>query len=284
MALEIVAVPAFADNYLWLVHDDASGETAVVDPGDPAPVLAEAERRGWTIGQVWNTHWHPDHVAGIPEIKAGGAVVTGPAAEAARIPTLDRTVAEGDMVALGEHRAAVIETPGHTLGHVVFHFAEAGLLFSGDTLFAMGCGRLFEGTPAQMSASLAKLMALPDDTLVYCAHEYTQSNARFAVTAEPTNIALASRVIEIDAARAARRWLSFAIVPSDPHAQTTTVRSTSVRAAATCPGSLESSTTSGRPAAPQTTSAASDEPLVPVPPLRVDRGLMTRLRELLTGK
>ncbi|HEX8383378.1 MAG TPA: MBL fold metallo-hydrolase, partial [Sphingomonas sp.] len=148
--LEVVRVPVLSDNYAWLVHDPVSGETLAVDPGEAGPMLDVAALRGWRIGQVWTTHWHPDHVGGNAELRALGAVVTGPAAEAARIPTLDRTVAEGDEVMLGAHRATVIETPGHTLGHIVFHFAEAGLLFSGDTLFAMGCGRLFEGDAAQM--------------------------------------------------------------------------------------------------------------------------------------
>jgi hydroxyacylglutathione hydrolase len=200
--LEVVRVPLLSDNYAWLVHDPASGETLAIDPGAAEPMLDAAAARGWRIGQVWTTHWHPDHVAGIPEIKAGGAVVTGPAAEAARIPTLDRTVAEGDTLTLGDHRAAVMETPGHTLGHIVFHFAEAELLFSGDTLFAMGCGRLFEGTPAQMFGAMRRLAELPDETDVYCGHEYTQSNGRYALTLEPGNADLVDRMAEVDALRA----------------------------------------------------------------------------------
>jgi hydroxyacylglutathione hydrolase len=200
--LEVVRVPLLSDNYAWLVHDPASGETLAIDPGEAAPMLAAAAARGWRISQAWATHWHPDHIAGIPEIKVGGAVVTGPAAEAARIPTLDHTVAEGDTVALGGHRATVIETPGHTLGHVVFHFAEAGLLFSGDTLFAMGCGRLFEGTAEQMFGAMQRLAKLPDGTGVYCGHEYTQSNGRYALTVEPDNAALTARMAEVDALRA----------------------------------------------------------------------------------
>lgn len=200
--LEVVRVPVLSDNYAWLVHDPASGETLAVDPGEAGPVLAAAAARGWRIGQVWATHWHPDHVAGIPEIKAGGAVVTGPAAEAARIPTLDRTTAEGDELSLGEHRAAVMGTPGHTAGHVVFHFAAAGLLFTGDTLFAMGCGRLFEGTAAQMFGNMQRLAALPDDCQVYCGHEYTASNARFALTVDPDNAELRARAAEVEALRA----------------------------------------------------------------------------------
>ncbi|PAX08264.1 hydroxyacylglutathione hydrolase [Sphingomonas lenta] len=200
--LEVVRVPVLSDNYAWLVHDHASGETLAVDPGEAGPVLSAAAERGWRIGQVWATHWHPDHVAGIPEIKAGGAVVTGPAAEAARIPTLDRTVAEGDAVTLGEHRAAVMEAPGHTAGHIVFHFDEAGLVFTGDTLFAMGCGRLFEGTVQQMFGAMRRLAELPDGTQVYCGHEYTQGNGRFALSVEPDNQALRARMVEVDALRA----------------------------------------------------------------------------------
>lgn len=200
--LEVVRVPVLSDNYAWLVHDAASGETVAVDPGEAGPVLDAAAARGWRIGQVWATHWHPDHVAGIPEIKAQGAVVTGPAAEAARIPTLDRKVAEGDAVLLGGHRAAVMETPGHTAGHIVFHFAEPGLLFTGDTLFAMGCGRLFEGTAAQMFANMRRLAELPGETQVFCGHEYTQSNGRFALAVEPDNAHLPARMVEVDALRA----------------------------------------------------------------------------------
>lgn len=200
--LEVVRVPVLSDNYAWLVHDPASGETLAVDPGEAGPVLDAAAERGWRIGQVWATHWHPDHVGGIPEIKARGAVVTGPAAEAARIPTLDRTVAEGDVVTLGEHRAAVMETPGHTAGHIVFHFAEDGLVFTGDTLFAMGCGRLFEGTAEQMFGNMRRLAELPGETKVFCGHEYTQSNGRYALSVEPENADLVARMGEVDALRA----------------------------------------------------------------------------------
>jgi hydroxyacylglutathione hydrolase len=191
--MEIVAVPAFADNYLWLVHDQTSGETAVVDPGDPAPVLAEADRRGWTITQVWNTHWHPDHTGGNVAIKeATGARISGPGSE--NIPGRDVALGEGDEVRLGNHRGRVIEVPGHTLGHIALVFDEDGVTFVGDTLFAMGCGRLFEGTPQQMYRSLQRIAALPEATRLYCAHEYTLSNARFSAHAEPDNPAIADRL------------------------------------------------------------------------------------------
>src|SRR6185503_15134411 len=154
--LDIVPVPAFSDNYLWLVHDEVSGETAVVDPGDAAPVLAEAERRGWAIDQVWNTHWHRDHTGGNLAIKqASGARVSAPAAE--DIPGRDVALAEGDEVRIGCHVGRVIEVPGHTLGHIALIFDDDRIAFVGDTLFAMGCGRLFEGTPAQMYRSLQRL-------------------------------------------------------------------------------------------------------------------------------
>jgi hydroxyacylglutathione hydrolase len=200
--LQIVAVPAFSDNYLWLVHDEASGETAVVDPGDAAPVLAEAEKRGWTIGQVWNTHWHPDHTGGNITVKqATDARISGPAEE--NIPGRDVGLGEGDEVRLGEHVGRVIAVPGHTLGHIAIVFDEDRTAFVGDTMFAMGCGRLFEGTPKQMYESLQRIASLPDDTRLYCAHEYTLSNARFATHAEPGNRDVTARLTEVEELRAA---------------------------------------------------------------------------------
>lgn len=200
--LEVVRVRVLSDNYAWLVHDPASGETLAVDPGEAEPVLQAAATRGWQIGQVWTTHWHPDHVGGNAALREQGAIVTGPAAEAARIPTLDRTVAEGDVIALGKHRAQVLETPGHTAGHIVFYLADAGLIFTGDTLFAMGCGRLFEGTAAQMFDNMRRLAELPDATRVFCGHEYTQSNGRYALSVEPDNPELVGRMAEVDRLRA----------------------------------------------------------------------------------
>lgn len=198
--LEIVPVPAFSDNYLWLVHDRDSGETAVVDPGDAEPVLAELERRNWKLTQVWNTHWHPDHTGGNVAVKeATGAQVSGPSG--GKIPGIDVELREGDRVQLGGHTGRVIEIPGHTLDHIGIVFDEPGVAFVGDTIFAMGCGRLFEGTPQQMHESLQRLAQLPEETKLYCAHEYTLSNARFAVHAEPANDAVAQRLRAVEEMR-----------------------------------------------------------------------------------
>ena len=200
--LEVVRIPVLNDNYVWLLHDDASKETVVVDPAVAGPVLEAAQQRGWTISQIWNTHWHGDHVGGNAAIKAAtGCTITGPAAEAEKIGTLDRMVREGDSVRIGAHRAAVLAVPAHTAGHVAYHLADDHMIFVGDTLFAMGCGRLYEGTAAQMFANMQRLAELPDDTIVYCAHEYTQSNGRFALTVEPDNAALHTRMAQVDAAR-----------------------------------------------------------------------------------
>mgnify|MGYP000916816309 CR=1 FL=1 len=185
--LQVVRVPVLSDNYVWLLHDDASGETVAVDPAVAEPVL----------------HWHGDHVGGNAAIKAAtGCRITGPAAEAAKIGTLDRQVGEGDQVRIGDHVATVMEVPAHTAGHIAYHLADDGIIFVGDTLFAMGCGRLFEGTADQMFANMVRFASLPDDTTVYCAHEYTQGNGRFALTVEPDNQALIARMREVDAARA----------------------------------------------------------------------------------
>lgn len=202
MALEIVRIPVLSDNYVWLVHEPTSGETMVVDPAVAVPVLAEAELRDWKITQIWNTHWHPDHTGGNAEIKAAtGCTITGPAAEESRIPTLDVQVKEGDVVRFGSVEAQVIDVPAHTAGHIAYHFATEQAAFVGDTLFAMGCGRLFEGTAEQMYSNMRKLEALGDDTAIYCAHEYTLSNGRFALTVEPANLPLIERVNEVTAMR-----------------------------------------------------------------------------------
>ena len=201
--LDVVLVPALGDNYIYLLCEPASATVAVVDPGDTGPVLAELDRRGWSLDLIINTHHHGDHVAGNGALKQRfGAPVVGPRADASRIRGLDRGVGEGDTIQVGDQIGVVIETPGHTSGHIAVHFADSRALFCGDTLFAMGCGRLFEGTPAQMWASLQKLRDLPGDTRVYCGHEYTQKNAQFALSLEPDNTVLQSRVAHIDRLRA----------------------------------------------------------------------------------
>lgn len=202
MSLEVVRIPVLDDNYVWLARETITGEVLVVDPAVAEPVLAKANELGWKITQIWNTHWHPDHTGGNAEIKAAtGCTITGPAAEFDRIPTLDVQVLGGDVVRFGEATAVVMDVPAHTSGHIAYHFADDQVVFVGDTLFAMGCGRLFEGTAAQMFDNMARLSALPDDTAVYCAHEYTQSNGRYALFAEPENAAIIARMAEVDRAR-----------------------------------------------------------------------------------
>lgn len=201
--LEILRIPVLSDNYVWLVHDPDSAETVVIDPAVADPVLEAADARGWAITAIWNTHWHPDHIGGNAGIKAKtGCEVIAPAAEADKIVTADRLVKEGDTVAIGEHVARVMEVPAHTAGHIAYHLADDAVIFVGDTLFAMGCGRLFEGTAEQMFANMGRLKALPPETQVYCAHEYTQSNGRYALVAEPDNADIRARMVEVDAARA----------------------------------------------------------------------------------
>jgi hydroxyacylglutathione hydrolase len=202
--LDIHMFPCLADNYGYLLHDADSGVTAAVDSPDADAILAELAALGWRLTHILNTHHHSDHAGGNLELKRRTAcTIVGPKADAARIPGLDQAVGEGDVVVLGSHRATVHDTPGHTRGHIVYHFADARAAFVGDTLFAMGCGRLFEGTPNQMWSSLQKILRWPDDTRVYCAHEYTQANARFALTVEPHNEALRARAAAVAKLRAA---------------------------------------------------------------------------------
>ena len=200
--LEIVRIPVLNDNYVWLAHEPVQNLTAVVDPAVADAPLAEAAKRGWTITHILNTHHHGDHVGGNEEIKAAtGCTIVGPRADRDRIPGIDIEVGDGDTYDFGAARADVFDVPGHTRGHIAYWFAESDALFCGDTLFILGCGRMFEGTADQMWTSLGKLRALPDSANVYCAHEYTQANARFAVTVDPKNDALLARAREIDAAR-----------------------------------------------------------------------------------
>ncbi|MGH7014728.1 MAG: hydroxyacylglutathione hydrolase [Stellaceae bacterium] len=203
MTLEIQPIPALRDNYVYLLREPKSGAVGAVDPSVAAPVLAALKQRGWTLTHVINTHHHPDHTGGNLELKAATqAIVVGPLADKTRIPGIDVAVGDGDTFKFGDAAATVFDVPGHTRGHIAYWFKDAQALFSGDTLFLMGCGRLFEGTPQQMWASLGKLKKLPPETRVYCGHEYTQANARFALTVEPGNAALAARARRVDNLRA----------------------------------------------------------------------------------
>jgi hydroxyacylglutathione hydrolase len=200
MPLTVRQFPCLSDNYGFVIRDEASDKTATIDTPDAAAVLSELKRAGWSLDFILNTHWHPDHAGGNAEIKAAtGATIVGPA-EVARIAPLDRIVADGDKVDLGETRFEVIGCGGHTLGHISYFDAKTHIAFVGDTLFALGCGRLFEGTAEQMWTSLQRLAALPDDTRVYCAHEYTASNARFALTVD-SGPELKARAMAVFAAR-----------------------------------------------------------------------------------
>jgi hydroxyacylglutathione hydrolase len=198
MPLEVHQFPCLDDNYGFLLHDSESGETACIDTPDADAYLVEAANRGWTITQIWNTHWHPDHAGGNDEIKRlTGCTVTAPEVDAPRIAAVDRTVRDGDRVRIGRQEAQVIDVGGHTHGHVAYHLPQASVAFVGDSLFALGCGRMFEGTPPQFWASLSRLATLPPETTLYCAHEYTASNARFAVHVDPQNPALTAYAAEV---------------------------------------------------------------------------------------
>ncbi|NBA95941.1 hydroxyacylglutathione hydrolase [Pseudomonas sp. R5(2019)] len=205
--IQIDALPAFSDNYIWLLQDDATRRCAVVDPGDAEPVLAWLKAHAdWQLEAILITHHHHDHVGGVERLKqATGATVFGPRAES--IPARDRDLADNDTLEVLGLRLQVIAVPGHTLGHIAYYHprAAAPLLFCGDTLFAAGCGRLFEGTPEQMHASLSRLASLPDDTLVFCTHEYTLSNLRFACAVEPENPHVLRRFDEVQQLRQQNR-------------------------------------------------------------------------------
>ncbi len=205
-ALEIVLLPCLADNYCVLLHEPDSGQTAAIDAPSAAAVKAALAERGWRLNHIFVTHHHTDHTAGIEELKAFyGAAVTGPEAEAERIAGLTRLVSAASTLDFAGHPIRVLETPGHTLGHVTYHFADDGVAFTGDTLFSMGCGKIFEGDPEMMWDSVSKIAALPDATNIYCGHEYTLGNARFALTIEPENEALKARLAEVEALRVAGR-------------------------------------------------------------------------------
>jgi hydroxyacylglutathione hydrolase len=203
MPLEIVTVPCLTDNYAWLAHDAATGATAVIDVPETSPILNALDARGWKASHILITHHHDDHIAGVRALAgATGARVIGAAADAHRLPHLDEALAEGDRVRIGLDEGRVIAVPGHTTGHIAFHFPDSRVVFTADSLMSCGCGRLFEGTPTQMWDSLSKLMRLPPDTLVCSGHEYTQSNLRFAESVDADNAELKDRAARVAAARA----------------------------------------------------------------------------------
>lgn len=201
--LQIEMFPCLDDNYGFLLHDQDAGLTATIDTPDPSAIDAELSRRGWQLTHIFNTHHHGDHAGGNLELKhKHGCTIVGARVDAARIPGIDVEVGEGERFDFGGYAICVNETPGHTKGHIVYYVPDAGAAFVGDTLFAMGCGRLFEGTPEQMWASLEKILSWPDDTVIYCAHEYTLSNGRFAMSVEPRNQALIERMSDVESKRA----------------------------------------------------------------------------------
>jgi hydroxyacylglutathione hydrolase len=202
VTVTVTAIPMLTDNYSWLIKDSTTGKFGIIDPAEAAPAIAAIDAAGGKLDFIFLTHHHGDHIDGAPELaKRYGAKIIGNAADAHRLPKLDIAVREGDEVPFGAASARVIDTPAHTLGHIAYYFADGGLLFCGDTLFSLGCGRLFEGTAADMYESLQKFAELPPETLVCAGHEYTQSNAKFAISVDPENTALQSRAKEIDALR-----------------------------------------------------------------------------------
>ncbi|MEO1045487.1 MAG: hydroxyacylglutathione hydrolase [Pseudomonadota bacterium] len=203
MPLHVHQFPCLSDNYGFLLHDDMSGETAAIDTPDADEYLKQAENKGWRISHIWNTHWHPDHAGGNQAIKdATGCTIIAPRGDGARIPVYDHQVDPGDTVKLGDHEAHVMDVSGHTLGHIAYHLPDSEIAFVGDSIFALGCGRMFEGTPEMMWSTMLRLRDLPDNTTLYCAHEYSQANARFATHIDPDNTALEDYSAHIDALRA----------------------------------------------------------------------------------
>lgn len=206
MALTLKTIPCLNDNYAFLLHDAATGATALIDAPEPAPILAALATEGWQLTDILLTHHHDDHIAATQALVAAtGAKVWGAAKDASRLPPLDHALQEGDHITICGETVQILDVSGHTINHIAFHFPASAMAFTGDSLMAMGCGRLFEGTPAQMWHSLQKLMALPPQTLICSGHEYTASNARFAASLDLHNPALTSRITDITAARAANR-------------------------------------------------------------------------------
>lgn len=206
VSLIVALIPCLADNYCVLLHHPDSGATAAIDAPDGNAIKAALSERGWRLTHIFVTHHHNDHTAGIPALKAFyGAVVIGPEAEESRIPGLSQTVTPRSELSFAGQRVTVIDTPGHTLGHVAYYLPDSSLVFTGDTLFSLGCGRMFEGDAKGMLGALTRIAALPDDTLIYCGHEYTLANGRFAMTVEPENDVLKARFKEVEALRASGR-------------------------------------------------------------------------------
>lgn len=209
--LKIIQLPVLIDNYIYIIHESESGETAVIDPAVPEPVLAVLKEKGWSLKFIFNTHHHWDHVGANLELKEKtNCQVLASGEGGSQIPGVDRRLKEGDKIKLGGQKGEVIFTPGHTKDHIVLYFESSHILFCGDTLFSMGCGRLFEGTVEQMWHSLQKIKSLPKETQLYCTHEYTQTNGRFALTLEPNNVLLQQRISQVDKLRADKK----ATVPS----------------------------------------------------------------------
>lgn len=202
MTLELVTIPCLSDNYAFVIREEESGKVALVDAPESGPIIAELEARGWGLDDILLTHHHPDHIDGVPDLVAKyGAKVTGAAVDAHRLPPLDHAVADGDTILFGNSVAHILDVSGHTVGHIAFHFANDNIVFSADSLMALGCGRLFEGDAAMMWTSMQKFVAMPDQTVVCSGHEYTSSNAAFALTIEPDNADLIARVADIKATR-----------------------------------------------------------------------------------
>ncbi len=202
MPTDLVTIPCLSDNYAFLLHDQDTGETALIDVPEAAPISARLAELGWTLTQIWLTHHHPDHIQGVAALTAEHpARIFGAKADIHRLPPLDQAVVDGETFQFAGHDVQVMDVSGHTVGHIAFYVPDAGAVFTADSLMALGCGRLFEGSPAQMWSSMQKLMKLPKDIIVCSGHEYTKSNAKFALTVDPDNAALISRAREIDQAR-----------------------------------------------------------------------------------
>jgi hydroxyacylglutathione hydrolase len=205
MALKIITIPCLQDNYAYLIHNEATKETALVDIPDAEPIAQMLEACGWTLTDILITHHHWDHVDGLADLPHEGARIIGAAADAHRLPDLTDALKEGDILTVCGEEMHILDVSGHTIGHIAFHFPKTAAVFTADSLMAMGCGRLFEGTPEMMLASMQKFSAIPDRTLVYSGHEYTAHNASFALTLEPDNLDLQQRVAAITVARDAGR-------------------------------------------------------------------------------